>query len=167
MNLQIREASEADAAALRDYAERLFSEDLPGIFRRPVPTLEEEAAFIRTRIAPANGTLLVAWADSAPVGLADLVPSTLAEEAHAATFGISVDRDWRGRGVGSALLDALAEWAGAHGVSRIQGYVWQNNPRATELYLRHGFEREGVCRRAVIRDGIAIDVTLVARLLDA
>jgi hypothetical protein len=34
------------------------------------------------------------------------------------------------------------------------------------LYERLGFEREGVLRRAVIVDGEAIDVVLLARLLD-
>lgn len=166
MDIEIREAVVEDAEALRAYAERLFAEDLPGIFRRPVPTLDEETAFIRSRIEPVNGTLLVALAEGVPVGLIDLVPSSLAEESHVGTFGISVDRQWRGRGVGGALIEALVTWAGEHGVSRIQAGAWQNNPRALALYERHGFEREGVCRRAVIRDGVPIDVVLIARLLD-
>ena len=54
--MRIREASLDDAAALRDYAERLFSEDLPGIYERPVPTLAEELEFIRSHIEPERST---------------------------------------------------------------------------------------------------------------
>lgn len=160
----VREATEDDAVALRDYAARLFSEDLPGIFRRPIPSLDDELAYIRTRTAPANAALLIAELDGVPLGLVDLLGATLAEEAHTATFGISVDREWRGSGIGSALIDALKSWADAHGIMRIQGYVWATNPRALAFYERHGFVREGVCKAAVIRDGAPIDVVAIATL---
>lgn len=167
VDLHIREARESDAEALLGYAKRLFAEDLPGIFRRPIPTLAEEVEFVRSRIEPENGTLLIAEVGDRPVGLIDLVGAQLPEEAHVGTFGISVDRDWRGRGVGSALIEALVAWAAGHGVTRIQAYVWSTNPRALALYERHGFQREGVCRRAIVRDGAAVDTFLIARLLDS
>lgn len=167
MDLIIRPALEADAAELRDYAARLFSEDLPGIFRRPTPTLDEELEFICARINPPNSTALVALVDGRIVGLLDVLGEALAETSHVGTLGISVDRQWRGRGIGGALLDAMVRWAQKHGVARIQAAVWENNPRALALYERHGFVREGVCRRAVIRDGRSIDTILIARVLDA
>lgn len=167
MDLNIRPATESDAEKLQVYAERLFSEDLPGIFRRPIPTVDDEVVFIRSRTSQPNGTLLVAEVSGGIVGLIDLVGAQMAEEAHAATFGISVDRDFRGQGVGGALLEAILTWARMHGITRVQAFVWDTNPRALELYERHGFAREGVCRRAVMRDGEPVDVVLVARLLDA
>lgn len=164
MDVVIREAVIEDAPALRDYAERLFAEDLPGIYRRDVPTVEEEAAFIRARIEPATSTLLVATVDGLPVGLVDLMGATPPEESHSGTFGISVDKEWRGSGVGGQLIEALMAWAGAHGITRVQGMAWVNNPRALDFYDRHGFTREGVCRSAVVRDGQPIDVVMIARL---
>jgi putative acetyltransferase len=146
---------------------RLFSEDLPGIFRRPVPSLEDEVEFISAHSSRPNSTLLLAEADGAVVGLIGMVGESLPEESHVGTFGASVDQGWRGRGVGGALLEALIAWAGEHGVTRIQAYVWATNPRALDFYERHGFEREGYCRRAIIRDGAPIDVHLIALLLDA
>lgn len=165
MELNIREAVESDAPALREYVDRLFKEDLPGIFRRPTPTLEEEVAFISSRRASPNSTLLMAEVEGVPVGVIALAGESRAEESHAGTFGVSVDREWRGRGIGSALIEALFRWASANGVTRIQGYVFDTNPKALTLYERHGFETEGRCRRAVIRDGRPIDVWLIARLL--
>lgn len=163
--LSIREVTEADAAALREYAERLFLEDLPGIFRHPIPTLEDELAFIRSRADLPNSTVLLALVDGEPVGVVDVSGESRPEESHTGTFGISVDREWRGCGIGGALIEALVEWAGAHGVTRLQAYVFDTNPRALVVYERYGFEREGLCRGAVVRDGRPIDTWLVARLL--
>ena len=166
MDLSIRHVTESDAPRLREYAIRLFSEDLPGIFRRPDPTLEDEVALIRDSLAQDNGTLLIAEAQGSIVGLVRLIGERLAEEAHTATFAISVDREWRGRGVGTALMRAILDWGATHGITRVQGFVWATNPRALEFYEGLGFQREGLCRRAIIRDGEPIDV-FSSRISDA
>lgn len=165
MEPEIRVATIHDAEELIRFADKLFSEELPGIFTRPTPTLEEERDFIGRRLGPDNSTLLVAWLDGRAVGLLDFVGETLPEERHAGTFGLSVDGDHRGLGIGTKLIEALMEWAPAHGITRIQGWAWANNPRAISLYERMGFQREGVCRGAVISKGETIDVILLARLL--
>lgn len=165
--MDIRIASKEDAAELRAYAIALFGEHLPGIFRRPDPTLEEELQFIRSHQEQANSALFVAVDDGVIVGNLGFVGGTLEEERHAGTFGISVARGHRGQGVGTALLEALMEWAPTAGVRRIQALAWANNPRAIALYERMGFVREGICRQAVISDGQPIDVVMLARLLDA
>jgi RimJ/RimL family protein N-acetyltransferase len=163
--LEIRTATESDAEELLHYATRLFGEDLPGVFRRPIPTMDEEREFIRSHIEPANSTLLLAVLDGEIVGLVDFVGGTLAEESHAGTFGLSVDGARRGQGIGTALIEALISWAPEHGISRIQAWAWVNNPGAIALYERLGFVREGLCRQAVVVDGEPIDVMLLARLL--
>lgn len=165
--LLIRTAKLDDAAELAEYAARLFAEELPGIFHRTAPTLAEEIDFIRTHLGPPTSTMLVAETSGRIVGMLGFTGNTLAEEAHAGTFGISVDREARGTGVGSALIEALFEWAPRHGITRIVGYSWANNPRATALYERLGFEREGLLRDAIVRDGEHIDVLALARLLPA
>ena len=53
--------------------------------------------------------------------------------------GIFVDPDGRGRGVGSALLDAVADEARERGLSTVRLDVVGGNPRAKALYLRRGF----------------------------
>jgi hypothetical protein len=79
LDLRIRPATLEDAADLQRFAAKLFGEGLPGIFRRPVPTLDEEAAFIRSRIEPANSTMLVAAIDGSVVGLLDFLGGSLDE----------------------------------------------------------------------------------------
>jgi RimJ/RimL family protein N-acetyltransferase len=163
--MQIRTATDADAEPLRRYAEALFSEDLPGIFRRETPTLAEEAEFIRSHLGPENATMLLAEDEGRIIGLLAFMGRTRAEEAHGGEFGLSVAEGYRGRGIGTALIGALVAWAPEHGVSRIEVVAWSNNPGAARLYRRLGFVDEGLARAAVIRDGRPIDVHLMARLL--
>lgn len=53
--------------------------------------------------------------------------------------GIFVGADARGKGVGSALLDAIAGEARKRGLSSVRLDVIDSNPRARALYERHGF----------------------------
>lgn len=53
--------------------------------------------------------------------------------------GICVAPQARGRGVGTALLDAICQEARARGYSQVRLDVIDTNPRAKALYLREGF----------------------------
>lgn len=163
--MDIRTVTEADAPELCEYASTLFGENLPGIFKRSSPTLEQELDYIRAHLDSPNSTLLVAVDDGVIVGLAGLVGESNEEERHVASLAISVAGGRRGRGVGTALIEALLSWAPSAGVTRVQLWAWANNPRAISLYERLGFQREGVARRSVIVDGGPVDVVLMARLL--
>lgn len=60
---------------------------------------------------------------------------------------LAVDRDHRGRGLGTRLLDAAVNWGreqGLHGVF-LETQDW--NPPACRFYLRYGFRLEGMDRR--------------------
>ena len=48
--------------------------------------------------------------------------------------------------------EAALEWAGEHGFTRIELYVYARNAPAIALYERHGFVHEGR-RKHFIRDG--------------
>ena len=53
--------------------------------------------------------------------------------------GILVDAAARGQGVGTALLEAVADEAAARGLNEVQLDVIDTNPRARALYERVGF----------------------------
>lgn len=133
--------------------------------RYPAPTLEEERDFIRSHLDPPNSTLLVAVNGGEIIGLVGLTGGVLEEERHVGTFGLSVAEEHRGKGVGTALIEALVAWAPSAGISRIQAWVWANNPGAIALYQRLGFAQEGVSRNAILSEGQYIDAVLMARLL--
>ncbi len=54
-------------------------------------------------------------------------------------------KEWRGRGVGTALLKSLLEWATAHPlIEKVWLEVFATNERAIRLYRKLGFVEEGV-----------------------
>lgn len=61
-------------------------------------------------------------------------------------IGMAVAREWRGRGVGSALMTAAVEWARERGVHKLSLGVFAHNRSAIALYEKFGFVEEG--RRA-------------------
>lgn len=58
-------------------------------------------------------------------------------------LGMGVDREWRGRGVGSALMVAAIEWARERGLHKLSLSVWPHNAAAIALYRKYGFVEEG------------------------
>jgi RimJ/RimL family protein N-acetyltransferase len=64
-----------------------------------------------------------------------------------ADLGMMVDAPWRGRGVGSALMEACIAWATEHGAHKLVLEVWPHNIAAQHLYRKYGFEPEGFFKR--------------------
>ncbi|HEY1640659.1 MAG TPA: GNAT family N-acetyltransferase [Streptosporangiaceae bacterium] len=58
-------------------------------------------------------------------------------------FGMCVDRGWRGRGVGSALVQAAISWSRERGLHKLCLEVFPHNAAAIALYRRAGFVEEG------------------------
>lgn len=63
-----------------------------------------------------------------------------------ADLGMVVRDGYRGRGVGSALMDAAITWSRDHGAHKVVLEVWPHNGAALALYRKFGFVEEG--RRA-------------------
>jgi RimJ/RimL family protein N-acetyltransferase len=85
-----------------------------------------------------NGTF-VAVAGTDIVGSLHLEPSR-----HGfCEIGLAVAREWRGRGVGSALLAAAIEWARERGLHKLSLSVFAHNTAAIALYRKFGFVEEG------------------------
>ncbi len=59
-------------------------------------------------------------------------------------YSMWVDKPWRGRDVAGALLDAVVDWAGSDGASRLGLDVTDRVPRARRFYERYGFVATGV-----------------------
>lgn len=59
-------------------------------------------------------------------------------------LGMAVAREWRGRGVGSALLEAAIVWAREQGLHKLSLSVFPHNAAALGLYRKFGFVEEGL-----------------------
>jgi putative acetyltransferase len=62
---------------------------------------------------------------------------------HVASIGMAVASDWRGKGVGSALMTEAIAWARQMGVEKLALSVYPDNEAALALYRKFGFQEEG------------------------
>ena len=69
-----------------------------------------------------------------------------------AEFGLSMLEEYTGQGLGTRLLKELEKWAIQRKVHRIQATVRHNNRRALGLYLKLGYQIEGIARETAFFD---------------
>ncbi|MFC7484453.1 GNAT family N-acetyltransferase [Luedemannella flava] len=109
---------------------------------------ERRVAAVTAKVHAPDALVVVA-VDAGVVGMAVGVPARaddgdgelIAGLCHVAMVFTRPDR-W-GRGVGGAVLRALARQAAARGYDRLQLWTGEANVRAQRLYLRHGFAASG------------------------
>lgn len=108
------------------------------------PPIDETAriASYRQLIGVGWNGVFVAEADGRIVG--DL--GAVRQGSGPAVIGMEVAADWRGRGVGSALMEACLDWARRSDVHKLSLEVFPWNEAAIALYRKFGFEQEGFLR---------------------
>lgn len=134
-----------------------------GTLQTPLtPVAMREARFDAT---DQNNRLLVAEIGERVVGMIGLHREPWHRRSHAAHLGMAVHDDHAGRGVGTALLQAVVDLAERWwNIRRLELNVYTDNARAIALYERFGFEREGVHRAYAWRDGQYVDSLTMARV---
>jgi RimJ/RimL family protein N-acetyltransferase len=90
-------------------------------------------------------------------GHLDLHGGRLVSEFHRAMLGMGVERPYRGRGHGRALLAAAIAWARSAELAWLDLGVFAHNTRARRLYASVGFVEVGTTRDRFRVDGAAID----------
>lgn len=78
-------------------------------------------------------------------------------------FALSVDPDWRRKGIGRLLTSAAIGAAVDAGARRIQLAVVDGNAAAVALFKSAGFVEEGRLAGAALIDGVCHDVIAMAR----
>ena len=58
-------------------------------------------------------------------------------------IGMAIAREWRGRGVGSALMEAAIDWARERDLHKLSLSVFPHNAAGIALYRKYGFVEEG------------------------
>jgi len=90
-------------------------------------------------------------------GHLDLHGGRLASEFHRAMLGMGVERGWRGKGHGRALLAAAIAWSRTAELDWLDLGVFAHNHRARKLYTSVGFVEVGITRDRFRVDGAEID----------
>lgn len=84
---------------------------------------------------------------------------------HAGGIGLAVRDDWQGKGVGTALMQAIVEMVDKWlNLTRLELEVYVDNEPALHLYKKFGFEIEGRMKQHSYRDGAYVDAYYMARL---
>ena len=153
MSITIREANPEDAANMIAYVNALleepesFLELSKGEFTM---TVEEERRFLENCWQSPNSIFIVAVENGRIVGQLICNGSGRAKVKHNVVLGMSVDQEYRGRGIGSLLMEYAIDWAKESDiVKRIELYVFKTNSRAIHLYQKYGFVIEGEKQKAV------------------
>jgi len=130
----VRPAVPGDARAMAE-SFAAVAEERDGIATEPPVDIEERAALFARSM---DGSV-VAVAGGRIVGFLHVEASR-----HGfGEFGMLVDRDWRGRGVGSALIQAAIGWARGQGLHKLCLEVFAHNAAAIAVYRKSGFVEEG------------------------
>lgn len=111
------------------------AEERDGIATEPPVDLDERTRLFEASIAATT----VALAEGVIIG-------SIHVDAHRAGFGevgMAVAKQWRGRGVGTALLAAAIEKARADGLHKLSLEVFAHNDAGIALYRKLGFVEEG------------------------
>jgi len=90
-------------------------------------------------------------------GHLDLHGGRLPSEFHRALLGMGMERGWRGKGHGRALLATAIAWARTAELVWLDLGVFAHNQRARALYASVGFVEVGVTRDRFRVDGVTID----------
>lgn len=142
MNLRVARADLGDAAQARAVADLVdcYARDPMG-GGAPLPAAVSAALVPGLRQHPAT-LVFLAWDAERPVGVAVCFSgfSTFAARPLLNIHDLSVRPEWRGRGVGRALLRAIAAWAREHGCCKLTLEVLDHNAAARGLYASEGFE---------------------------
>jgi phosphinothricin acetyltransferase len=159
--LRRRPARPADAGAIARIYNEGIEDRLATFETRPRSAAEVDAwlAAGYPLVVVEDGGGVVAWA-SAP-------PYRPEREAYAGIgdFSVYVARAERGRGAGTAALEALVAEARRRGLRKLVGRILPENEASLALARRLGFREVGVYRRHGRLDGVWRDVVVVELLL--
>ena len=107
-------------------------------------TVGEQEDFLQKKTDNDNEAEILAVVDGQIVGTAGIEKVGKHEKlSHQCDFGVSVDKEFWGLGIGSALLDACIECAKKAGYKQMELEVVAENDRAVKMYEKAGFVEYG------------------------
>jgi putative acetyltransferase len=99
------------------------------------------------------------------IGMVGLNVNANLRMRHSAGCGIMVHADYQDKGIGTALMNTILDIADNWlMLVRVELTVFADNERAIHLYEKLGFEKEGVKKKAAIRNGKYEDELMMARI---
>ena len=161
----IRPAVAADLPALLDIYNDVIATST-AVFALAPTTLEERSAWFEGRIRAGYPVLVAEGADGV-IGFASFGEFRGAWPGYrySVEHSVHVRQDWRGRGVGSRLIEALLPIAQKMGKHVIIGGIEAANEASLRMHERLGFERVAHFREVGHKFGRWLDLVFMQRPL--
>lgn len=163
-NFSLRPLRPEDARSLAQYGNNHnVWRNLRDRFPYPL-TLTDTQQYIDKTLRQSPVSVFAIEADGKAVGVIGLTRGE-GERRHCAELGYWLGEPYWGRGIITSAVQAVTEYAIKElGLSRIESYVFSWNPASARILEKMGFEREGILRKSVIKDGVLLDRWLYAYL---
>ena len=130
-------------------------------------TAESQQQRIEAYIGNPDKILVITEHDGRVLSMSNLEAGPQQRRRHVGTIGLSIHREWRGIGLGTAIMQTMIDWAAAHPhIEKLLLGVWGQNANAIALYRKMGFVEEGRKIRDVkYANGYYDDCILMAKML--
>lgn len=120
---------------------------------------------LRLLISQRRVITFLAFDNKEPVGYVSLVFPKFAKLKGNAYLTVGVRESYRGKGIGSRLMDTAEQYAEGRRCRRMELEVLGKNENAIGMYKRRGYEVEGVKKDAVESQDGFDDIVIMAKRL--
>ncbi|RBW68673.1 GNAT family N-acetyltransferase [Bacillus taeanensis] len=158
MNLLFRKVEEQDWHRIRDIYKQGI-ESGQATFETKVPSWEKWISSKKAECTVAAHTdenIIIGWASVSPVSHREVYRGV-------GEVSVYVDADYKGIGVGSALLHQLIQLSEKHTYWTLQAGILEGNEASIVLHQKHGFRIVGRREQIGKLNGRWIDVLLLER----
>lgn len=139
--IEIRAVTEKDWATVREVRLRALVDCPDNFWATHADEVDRPGSWWRGFVG--NNGWFVAFEGEIAVGLAAGMRDPDAPSTHRELISMWVSPAYRGRGIGTELVDKVAEWARAQGAEVLGLMVTTGNDGAQRLYERCGFRLTG------------------------
>jgi RimJ/RimL family protein N-acetyltransferase len=160
LDLVIREATVEDARSVLDYIHQVSGESDfltfgPGELEL---TEQQEKDFLEKSVKTKNCLFILGPVNGKIASVLNFSGGQRKRIEHCGEFGITVQKQHWGMGIGSLMVDTLIAWAkNTEIIKKMNLRVRTDNEKAILLYEQKGFVKEGIVRKEIFIDGIFYD----------
>lgn len=138
--IPVRPIRPEDAPALQEMVSRASPEDLRLRFFQPMRRLPEQLAARLTQIDYDREMAFISFDPAEPRAITGVVRLMADPDVKTAEYAVIVRTDWKGKGLGYALMNRILNYAGDRGIETIFGEVLRENEAMLHMARDLGFD---------------------------